>query len=58
MLLILLMFFLILYLSYFEEMDNRELARVLGLGRRQVENRLSRARAALKKLLEKEELFL
>ncbi len=48
----------ILYLSYFEEKDNRELARVLGLGRRQVENRLSRARAALKKLLEKEELFL
>lgn len=47
----------ILYLSYFEEMNNAELAQVLGLSKRQVENRLSRARAALRKQLEKEEVF-
>ncbi len=47
----------ILYLSYFEELSNPELQQVLGLSKRQVENRLSRARASLKKLLSQEDLF-
>ena len=43
-----------LMLSYFEELDNAQIADVMKKNKRQVENLLSRARAALKKELEKE----
>ena len=40
-----------LYLAYFEGFDNRQIAAVTGWSRRQVENRLYRAKAALKAIL-------
>ena len=44
----------VLYLKYFEDMDNREIAAVLGKSRRQVENLLYQAKRALRSELEKE----
>ena len=43
-----------LTLSYFEELDNAQIAAVMKKNNRQVENLLYRAKAALKKELEKE----
>ena len=43
-----------LTLSYFEGQDNGQIAAVMKKNKRQIENLLSRARAALKKELEKE----
>ena len=43
-----------LTLSFFEELDNGQVAAVMKKNRRQVENLLYRAKAALKKELEKE----
>lgn len=43
-----------LWLSYFEELPNGEIARVTGRSKRQVENLLYRAKHALKAELEKE----
>ena len=43
-----------LTLSYFEELDNGQVAAVMQKSKRQVENLLYRAKAALKKELEKE----
>ena len=43
-----------LTLSYFEELDNGQVAAVMHKNKRQVENLLYRAKAALKKELEKE----
>ena len=44
----------VLTLSYFEGLDNAGIAAVMKKNKRQVENLLTRARAALKKELEKE----
>ena len=43
-----------LTLSYFEELDNGQIAAVMKKNNRQIENLLTRARAALKRELEKE----
>ena len=45
-----------LYLAYFEGFDNRQIAAVTGWNRRQVENRLYRAKGALKAILLQEGL--
>ncbi len=45
----------VLYLRYFEEMSNEEIARVMKKSRKQVYNLSSRAKSALKTRLEKEE---
>lgn len=44
----------ILFLKFFEELSNEEIARVLGKTKRQVENQLWQAKQAAKKALEKE----
>ncbi len=44
----------VLYLSYFEDFDNRQIAKITGKSSRQVENLLYRSKQALKKELEKE----
>ena len=44
----------VLYLSYFEEFGNAEIAAVLKKNKRQIENILYRAKGALRKQLEKE----
>lgn len=44
----------VLYLVYFEEFTNDEVAQVMKKSKRQIENLLYRAKAALKNLLEKE----
>lgn len=44
----------ILYLKYFEELSNEEIARILGKRKRQVENQLYQAKQAARKALEKE----
>ena len=45
---------LVLYLSFFEELSNDEIARVLGKSKRSVENLLYRAKLALRSELNKE----
>lgn len=44
----------ILFLKFFEELSNEEIARVLGKTKRQVENQLWQAKQATKKALERE----
>jgi len=44
----------VLWLSYFDELSNTDIARIMGRSNRQVENLLYRAKKALKKELEKE----
>lgn len=44
----------VLYLAFFEELSNPQIATVTGQSRRQVENRLYRAKAALRAELVKE----
>ena len=44
----------ILFLKFFEELSNEEIARILGKTKRQVENQLWQAKQAMKKELEKE----
>lgn len=41
----------VLYLSYFEELSNAEISRIMKKNRRQVENLLYRARQSLRKIL-------
>lgn len=44
----------VIYLSYFENFDNRQIAKIMKKSARQVENLLYRSKQALKKELEKE----
>ena len=44
----------VLWLSYFEELSNTDIARIMSKSNRQVENLLYRAKQALKNELEKE----
>lgn len=44
----------VLYLSFFEGMDNAEISLIIGKSKRQVEMLLYRAKEALKNFLEKE----
>ena len=44
-----------LYLKYFEDLSNKEIGKVLGKTRRQVENLLYRGKQALKSIIEQED---
>lgn len=45
----------ILELKYYHDLSNSEISEILGISKKHVEVRLNRARAALKKIIEKEE---
>lgn len=46
----------VLELKYYQELSNSEIAEILGISKKHVEVRLNRAKGALRKIVEKEEL--
>lgn len=47
----------VLYLKFFEDLTNEQAAKVMGKNRRQIENLLYQAKAALRRQLEKEDVY-